>query len=82
MDTNVKGWIQMLISIGFKLKDGYKCYDGLWIWYRMATNVKGYKVLILVGCKLKDGHECWIGLIQMLNRIDTNVDIGWIPFPF
>ena len=23
-------WIQMLISIG--LKDGYKCYDGLWIW--------------------------------------------------
>ena len=34
-----KGWIQMLISIGSKFKDGYECYDGLWIWYRLDSNV-------------------------------------------
>jgi len=40
----------MLILVGFKLKDEYEyckkdeyeCYDGLWIWYRMDTNVKGW----------------------------------------
>ena len=25
MDTNVKGWIPMWISVGYKLKDGYQC---------------------------------------------------------
>ena len=60
----------MLILVGFKLKDWYKSWIGL------------IQMLILVGFKLKDGYISWIGLIQKLNRIDKNVDIGWIPFPF
>ena len=53
MDTNVKGWIPMWISVGYKLKDGYQCK------YRMDTNVKGWiPMWISVGYKLKDGYQC------------------------
>ena len=65
MDTNIKRWIQML-------KNGYKCYDGLWIWYMMNTNDKGWiQMLILVGFKSKDGMNvcCRIGTrFSIMNR--------------
>ena len=70
MNTNVKGWLQMLILVGFKLKDGYECYDGLWIWYMMNTNVKRWiQMLILVGFKLKNGVNI---------MMDLEFNTGWI----
>ena len=72
-----EGWIQMLwwivnvIQVGFdclsdldtNVKDGYKCHDGLWIWYMLGLIV----------------YLIWILMLRMDTNamIDCECDTGW-----
>ena len=84
MDTNVMidyefdiGWnVGMECWNVFIEKDGYECYDGLWIWYRLGFIVYLIWILMLrkdtnvmmdyeldLGWNVeKDGYECYDGL--------------------
>ena len=63
MDTNVM--MDYEFDIGWNVeKDGYECYDGLWIWYRLGLIV--YLILILM---LR---------MDMYVMMDYEFNTGWV----
>ena len=53
-------------------EDGYECYDGLSIWYRL-----GLIVYLILDTNVKDGYECNDGL-WMWYRLGLIVYLIWI----
>ena len=66
----------IISDLNTNVEDGYKCHNGLWIWYRLGLIVYPIWILMLMMGKnviisdldtnVKDGYECY------------EFDIGWV----
>ena len=74
------------ILIGFQLKDGYKCYDGLWIWYMLDSIVDPIWIRILrMDTNIRVGFKWAENIFKCGYKMHTNVEDefkNWIPVGF